>query len=409
MSADIKGMYKSYLDGRTDIQTIDTYEGGRGLFLKENRDGSWSAMSNVGADNLAVHSFNDRALAVGYLLGADREQLVFLDSILKEAKNSGYLNGCFLSEALLTCAPSSGIGSLIESNRALHANLLSGSLKGGDGVYDPTHALYIDSTVGSSDSPSITFYGIDLGVIEDCLRHGIDNFSDVPDFANSIAYRQPLVEIPVSGADDPKIGYLTATLAGDGRWCDVSTLDTSQFNRLKGVLTKNNDITIDMLLFCEQDKDFSAQQSLEKNAFPAENDRTISNVPNVDEWRDGMVEQVSGLMDKVKDVDAVGTDGADTVLAKMLESIGDNSTDAVIDMLEVYSQSDTSGRSAIAQVFHALTGETFDYFLTQASDACEQTLCQFGEESLDDLMAQKAEVAGNGELGEDLSVSNGER
>ena len=25
MSADIKGMYKSYLDGRTDIQTIDTY------------------------------------------------------------------------------------------------------------------------------------------------------------------------------------------------------------------------------------------------------------------------------------------------------------------------------------------------------------------------------------------------
>lgn len=40
MSADIKGMYKSYLDGRTDIQTIVTYEGGRGLFLKENRDGS---------------------------------------------------------------------------------------------------------------------------------------------------------------------------------------------------------------------------------------------------------------------------------------------------------------------------------------------------------------------------------
>lgn len=409
MSTDIKGMYKSYLDGCTDIQTIDTYEGGRGLFLKENWDGSWSAMSNVGADNLAVHSFNDRALAVGYLLGADTEQLVFLDSILKEAKNSGYLNDCFLSEALLTCAPSSGIGSLIESNRALHANLLSKSLKGGDGAYDPTHALYIDSTVGSSDSPSITFYGIDLGVIEDCLRHGIDNFSDVPDFANSIAYRQPLVEIPVSGADDPKIGYLTATLAGDGRWCDVSALDTSQFNRLKDVLTKNNDITIDMLLFCERDKDSSAQQSLEKNAFPAENDRTVSNVPNVDEWRDGMVEQVSGLMDKVKDVDAVGTDGADTVLAKMLESIGDNSTDAVMDMLEVYSQSDTSGRSAIVEVFRALTGETFDSFLTQASDACEQTLCQFGEESLDDLMEQKAEVAGNGELGEDLSVSNGER
>lgn len=34
-----------------------------------------------------------------------------------------------------------------------------------------------------------------------------------------------------------------------------------------------------------------------------------------------------------------------------------------------------SGRSAIAEVFHALTGATFDYFLTQASDACQQTLC----------------------------------
>lgn len=409
MPTDIKGLYKSYLAGRTDIQTIDAYEGGRGLFLKENWDGSWAAMSNLGTDNWAMHSFNERALAVGYLLGADREQLAFLDSIFTDAKNSGYPKERLLSEALLTCAPSSGIGSLIESNRELHADLLSGALKDGAGVYDPTHAIYIDSTVGSSDSPSITFHRIDFGKIEDCLQHGIGNFSDVPDFANSIAYRQPLVEILVSGADDPKIGYLAATLAGDGRWCDVSVLDTAQFNRLKDVLTKNNDIVIDMLLFDEQDKDFSAQQSLEKNAFPVENDRTISNVPNVDEWRDGMVEQVSGLMDKVKDVDAVGADGADTVLAKMLESIGDNSTDAVIDMLEVYSQSDTSGRSAIAEVFHALTGETFDYFLTQASDACEQTLCQFGEESLDDLMEQKAEVAGNGELGEDLSVSNGER
>ena len=122
-----------------------------------------------------------------------------------------------------------------------------------------------------------------------------------------------------------------------------------------------------------------------------------------------MVEQVSELMDKVKDVDAVGADGADTVLARMLESIGENSTDAVMDMLEVYSQSDTSGRSAIAEVFHALTGETFDYFLTQASDACEQTLCQLGEESLDDLMEQKVEAADGNELGEDLGVSNGER
>lgn len=140
-----------------------------------------------------------------------------------------------------------------------------------------------------------------------------------------------------------------------------------------------------------------------------ESDRVGTNVPKVDEWRDGMVEQVSGLMDKVKDVDAVGADGADTVLAKMLESVGDNSTDAVMDMLEVYSQSDISGRSAIAEVFHALTGETFDSFLMQASDACEQTLLQLGEESLDDLTEQKVEVTGDSELDEDLGVSNGER
>ena len=139
------------------------------------------------------------------------------------------------------------------------------------------------------------------------------------------------------------------------------------------------------------------------------NARTSPSVPKVDEWRDGMVEQVSGLMDKVKDVDAVGADGADTVLAKMLESIGDNSTDAVMDMLEVYSRSDISGRSAIAEVFHALTGESFDSFLMHASDGCELTLGRFDRESLDDMMEQKVDVAGDGELGEGLDVSNAER
>lgn len=417
MPTDIKELYKSYLDGRTDIQTIDTYKGGRGLFLKENWDGSWAAMSIVGADNWAVHSFEDKALAVGYLLGADKEQLVFLNSILREAKNSGNLNERFLSEALLTCAPSSGIGSLIEGNRALHTDLLSGALKDGAGAYDPTHALYIDSTVGSSDSPSITFHRIGLGVIEDCLQYGIDDFSNLRDFANSIAYRQPLVEIPVSGADDPKIGYLTATLAGDGRWCDVSVIDTAQFNRLMDVFTKNNDIVNDILLHGEQNKDSAEQAADEHNCEsvklpyvnPADNDRIEEDAPKADGWRDGMVEQVSGLMDKVKDVDAVGADGADTVLAKMFESIGENSTDAVMDMLEVYSHSDTSGRSAITEVFYALTGETFDSFLTQASDACEQALCKFGEESLDDLMEQKCEIADGNELGEDLGALNEDR
>lgn len=62
-----------------------------------------------------------------------------------------------------------------------------------------------------------------------------------------------------------------------------------------------------------------------------------------------------------------------------------------MDMLDVYAHSDTSGRSAIAEVFHALTCATFDYFLTQASDACQHTLCLVEGESLDDLMEQKVE------------------
>lgn len=79
------------------------------------------------------------------------------------------------------------------------------------------------------------------------------------------------------------------------------------------------------------------------------------------------------------------------VLAEAFEEIQDNSTDAVMGLLDVYLRSDTSGRSAIAEVFHVLTGTTFDYFLTQASDACQQTLCVVEDESLDDLMEQKVE------------------
>ena len=128
-----------------------------------------------------------------------------------------------------------------------------------------------------------------------------------------------------------------------------------------------------------------------------------------DEWRDGMVEQVSEFMDAIKDMNAQEAKGADTVLSEMLDSFAENSTDAVLDMLETYSHSDTSGRAAIAEVFHALTGESFDGFLMQASDACEQTIGQFGGESLDEMMEQKVEVAGDGDIGEELDVSNGER
>lgn len=60
-----------------------------------------------------------------------------------------------------------------------------------------------------------------------------------------------------------------------------------------------------------------------------------TNAPKVDEWRDGMVEQVSEYMDLIKDMDAKEATGADTVLAEAFEEIQDNSTDAVMGMLDV--------------------------------------------------------------------------
>ena len=93
--------------------------------------------------------------------------------------------------------------------------------------------------------------------------------------------------------------------------------------------------------------------------------------------------------------------GADTVLVEMFDSIAENSTAAVMDMLKVYSRSDASGRTAVAEVFHALTGESFDSFLMQASDTCELTLGRLDGESLDEMIEQKVEVAGDGEIGDE--------
>lgn len=114
-----------------------------------------------------------------------------------------------------------------------------------------------------------------------------------------------------------------------------------------------------------------------------------------DPWRDGMVAQVAGLMEQVVDLDAKAAAGADTVLAELFEPLADNSTDAAIELFGVYSRSDASGRSAIAEVFHALTGETFDSFLMEASRTCEETLEAYRGNSLPgpDAMAAAAKKA----------------
>ena len=61
-------------------------------------------------------------------------------------------------------------------------------------------------------------------------------------------------------------------------------------------------------------------------------------------------------------------------------------------------------------MFKSLIGESFDTFLSEATKACEKTLerSEVGE-SLDEMMEQKAEVAGDSEIGDEMSVSNGER
>ena len=87
-----------------------------------------------------------------------------------------------------------------------------------------------------------------------------------------------------------------------------------------------------------------------------------------------MVEQVSGFMDKIKDMDAEEAEGADTVLAETFNSIDALSTDAAIDLLCVYSSCDASGRDAVAKTFYALSGESFDSYLMMASEVCKKTL-----------------------------------
>lgn len=110
------------------------------------------------------------------------------------------------------------------------------------------------------------------------------------------------------------------------------------------------------------------------NEIIAKADRIEAGIVKDDEWRDGMVEQVSGFMDKIKDMDAEEAEGADTVLAETFNSIDALSTDAAIDLLRVYSSCDASGRDAVAKTFYALSGESFDSYLMTASEVCKKTL-----------------------------------
>lgn len=83
------------------------------------------------------------------------------------------------------------------------------------------------------------------------------------------------------------------------------------------------------------------------------------------------------------------------------------------EMMDVmnYFQRDSprgSGYDVASIVQNHLYGELREY-ISQKSSSHEDKAPDNATESLDEIMEQKCEVAGNGELGENLSVSNGER
>ena len=119
------------------------------------------------------------------------------------------------------------------------------------------------------------------------------------------------------------------------------------------------------------------------------------------------IEHIDNLMDKLE---SVGVTYADTVLADMVELVDFEQTGVAAEIFNLYTEADAAGREVIGSMFESLIGESFDTFLSEATKACEKTLEQSEVgESLDEMMEQKVEVAGDGELGDEMSVSNGER
>lgn len=378
----IKHMYREYLQGHTDIIKVDEdltlAPGGSGkLFIQKNRySNNWTALYTC-IGHQGEMSFRHEALAAAYLQGADVIQLIVLDDILDRAKQKRLYNGWKIPDALLSYAPASRSESLA-ANPMTHFNELSKSFSENGGIYDPVHGIYIDSEIGEGeDTTHVTLYNLPFEKIEKCMATGITHINEMPRYLDAVYGLSDFTAICDVTLDNYLIDPLIVALSDDERWCEVSELNEETLAGFKDVIAKA--------------------------------DRTDAETVKDDEWRDGMVEQVSGFMGAIKGMGTQEAKGADTVLVEMFDSIAENSTDAVMDMLKVYSRSDASGRTAVAEVFHALTGESFDSFLMQASDACEFTLGRFDDESLDEMLEQKAEVAGDGEIGDELSVSNGER
>lgn len=347
MSNYIKYMYREYLEGRTRIKKVNENQPlfpntGAGLFIQKNKlTDDWIAL-NVSIGHHEKKSFNHEALAAAFLQGADMGQLRMLNEILDRARLKGSCCLENVSDALLSYAPACRAESFWE-NPMLRCIELSKSFSENGGIYDPVHGIYIDSKVNVLDDvPHFTLYDVSVADIEECMFWDTKHLDEVPGQIHVVNGSPHIATIYVTGPDDQRIDDLIFTLCDDGRWCDVSELNAETLDRFKEVIAKA--------------------------------DRIEAGVVKDDEWRDGMVEQVSGFMDKIKDMDEEEAGGADTVLAETFNSMDALSTDAAIDLLQVYSSCDASGRDAVAKTFYALSGESFDSYLMTASEVCKKTL-----------------------------------
>ena len=122
------------------------------------------------------------------------------------------------------------------------------------------------------------------------------------------------------------------------------------------------------------------------------------------------VEQAVDLLGKAKAVGGEYMKVIDGLLAVSFERLGSSPFNAVDNLLNLYAGADDAARGAIAETFQTLTGKPFDSFVEATAEQCELLLGPYSQsESLDEMMKQKVEAAGDGELGDEMSVSNGER
>lgn len=122
------------------------------------------------------------------------------------------------------------------------------------------------------------------------------------------------------------------------------------------------------------------------------------------------IEHIDNLMDKIVGLEGAIVTDADTVLADMMEHADLEQAGIAAEIFNLYTEADGAGREIIGSMFESLIGESFDTFLSEATKSCEKTLEQSEVgESLDEMMEQKVEVAEDSEIGDEISVSNGER